>query len=172
MTTTRHFAQDDDPPPFKRVTPLRRVKGGEEVKVTVLGEKVQGFWQHWLKGRAEPCLTDVKLCRWCLMNPPIPRNKWSGFLCCWDMVKQEACFIELTRLARDRVKQLAVDRPHFRGMILQIGRERKANNSPFTIILLGETPPHKILPKPIDVRPTLERVWGLDPDGQGNGSPV
>jgi hypothetical protein len=163
MEQRHSFNRCDDPPRLNRVTPVRRVTGADRFEVMIVSEKHEGFWQHWMNKRAEACIGGSKLCPWCLQKYPL--NKWSGFLHCSTPYGEDHHFLELTRLAIEDLKKMIGDRPNFRGLIISVQRERKQNNSPFRIVVVGEVPAHRQIPKVRSVVPTLQRLWA-------SGSPV
>jgi hypothetical protein len=158
--------------------PIFSVPAGGQAFLRCLAD-AQGVWVHWVENRSTPCLGDE--CCWC---PSVPQ-RWKGYVpaLLWRVThdpqrghvgRWTPVVLEITEGIADQLGG------NLRGKILDLSRPGQRRNSPLRVVFLEQTrsvnddntvaratkvaalrAAQAELPPAFDVRPILERVWGL-----------
>jgi len=129
--------------------------------LVALNEDVLGVITHWVDGRTRPCYGKEN---GCVCAAVMLERRWKGYLGAWEPRMGRLYLAELTI---DCYRHLPFDlQPGgagVRGRAFALYRQGERKNSPVRIEIGNILEDQSVLPKRIDVKEALMRIWGVLP---------
>lgn len=155
--------RDNNPPPATPHLHVTRVKRGQVIKAWILSVEVEGFWTHWTGRRSYPCQQNGAPCPAELHKLP---QRWKGYLHVLPVDGEQDTIVEITPQAAREIKAATSHTPNLRGLMVELQRGNKSNNSRLHARLLIRHHDPQSLPGAKDPLPSLEHLWGTANDPQ------
>lgn len=154
------IAFDDEIPRDGPELFVLRMKGNLVYHFIIWGCKIRGIWYHWRLNHSEPHFQDDENCPGCKARQP---KKWKGFVHCYCVELKQEVFLELTPASSASLVAQFAPGASLRGCRIQVKRTGANNGRLYTSVLTPITETSS-LPAEKDPRPSILKLWGLDPD--------
>jgi hypothetical protein len=159
MTDKKRGRFNQRPRPKKTIKPLqvKTVGSHEKLHVVILSAALHEYWTHWDGRRTIPCIEPLSRCRGHICQMP---QRWYGYIHCLENGGKKSYIVSLTKDCADSLEeQLAGN--ELRGTIVVIERARRTVKAPLVVDVVGRFVGKEPLPKEVDPKPTLMRMWGI-----------
>jgi len=143
---------------------IERVGKAQECLFTVFSKTVWGVWTHWCLYGSQPCYGCTAKCDGCKQRLP---KRWKGYLHCYDHHNKRQCFLEITPIVAESIRDQIGEGQPWRGFRLKM----KRGNGPKARIKVEVLAALPSGPQLVDERcpeETLLKLWQMNTGEAGD----
>jgi len=133
---------------------LIRIRPGKPASGIITSLNLIGCYVHYWRGRTTPC--QESKCPACKENQAA---RWYGWFSLWSPKTHEHVIAEITSACVDAFAAYALTHGQLRGAKVTLARATAKQNARLIAILEESAISPDILPPPLDVQTTLEKMW-------------
>lgn len=133
-------------------------RGQSPLVFVALSDFVEGVWTHWDDAiDRTTCCYDPEKCVFCKAGQP---RRFTGYVAGMILPARDFGAVSVTDHAARQLRELRLLDSGLRGKQVTLFRQLPHKNAPVHVQISG-WPTKETLPKPFDVRPHLQRLWGF-----------